>query len=505
MSDLEQLTQENIYYTFDTDCVRKRSNMSKSSDSYKFDNEHYDPIRLLKDIQTQSPKIHALLHNIEKVDKADMKRDGTQYKHFIFCDLKSGSYGAKLLASALIASGKIMGYSATRKDSEEGINAIKVSNQKVREDTPRPSDKLTIKRMPKFQDLDVWSEGEEESMKGGDHPDRNKKMYNKIMFRDEDELQKTKYDNFFLLSSVDVYDQSITVKDKKRILDTFNKRPENIHGENIRFIIMDSGFKEGIDLFDVRYVHIFEPSVNNADEKQVVGRSTRTCGQKGLEFHPTQGWPLHVFVYDLAIPEPLQRQFLGSKTAMELYMQSLNIDVRKIEFGNDLEQTVIFGSVDYELNRKIHSFKLSEYQIANQLYGGGPKLAPKIVIDPLKPVLVVGKGGQEIVLPSGQTVEGIQLQDMGFEKMRKYVHDYFRHCSWKDVKMENNCQDKKGDASKESIIEYTPTQRFVQEYFTPQCPVKGLLLWHSVGTGKTCSAIAAATSSFVPQGYTCLL
>jgi len=35
---------------------------------------------------------------------------------------------------------------------------------------------------------------------------------------------------------------------------------------------MDSGFKEGIDLFDIKYVHIFEHSVNSADQKQVIGR-----------------------------------------------------------------------------------------------------------------------------------------------------------------------------------------------------------------------------------------
>jgi hypothetical protein len=34
--------------------------------------------------------------------------------------------------------------------------------------------------------------------------------------------------------------------------------------------------------------------------------------------------------------------------------------------------------------------------------------------------------------------------------------------------------------------------------------VKGMLLWHSVGTGKTCSAIAAASKNFEPEGYTIL-
>ena len=72
--------------------------------------------------------------------------------------------------------------------------------------------------------------------------------------------------------------------------------------------------------------------------------------------------------------------------------------------------------------------------------------------------------------------------------------------------MENLCDDsivskKSGGAN---IIKYTPTQRFIKQYFTPQCPVKGMLLWHSTGTGKTCSAIAAASSTFAVQDYTIL-
>ena len=60
---------------------------------------------------------------------------------------------------------------------------------------------------------------------------------------------------------------------------------------------------------------------------------------------------------------------------------------------------------------------------------------------------------------------------------------------------------KRGGAT---IMNFTPTQDFVRNYFSPFAPVKGMLLYHSVGTGKTCSAIAAATTNFEPYGYTIL-
>ena len=45
------------------------------------------------------------------------------------------------------------------------------------------------------------------------------------------------------------------------------RRPDNVYGENIRIILMDGGYKEGIDLFDIKYVHIFEPTCNAGRSK----------------------------------------------------------------------------------------------------------------------------------------------------------------------------------------------------------------------------------------------
>ena len=59
-----------------------------------------------------------------------------------------------------------------------------------------------------------------------------------------------------------------------------------------------------------------------------------------------------------------------------------------------------------------------------------------------------------------------------------------------------------GGASR--IMELNPSQDFIRRFFTPESPYKGMLLNFSVGTGKTCSAVAVATSSFEQAGYTIL-
>lgn len=44
----------------------------------------------------------------------------------------------------------------------------------------------------------------------------------------------------------------------------------------------------------------------------------------------------------------------------------------------------------------------------------------------------------------------------------------------------------------EQEFELSPVQRFISRYLSPQCPYLGALLYHGVGVGKTCAAIATA-------------
>ena len=491
MDNLAETLMDDSFLTFDSDCVRKRSNWSKPAKIYKFDGRGFDKKALLNDIPSRSPKLDALLKKIAALDKSDLESDGILYKHFIFCDLKSATYGAKMLASALIASGYNLGYWAEGFDSESD------------EDSDSDSDSES-------------DDDDDDSIKGGET--KKKQAKPKIQFLTDNDLRSTKSKNFYLLSSVDVYNQPITVANKKRILQKFNERPDNIHGEQIRFIIMDSGFKEGIDLFDIKYVHVFEPPINTADQKQVIGRGTRTCGQKGLTFHPTKGWSLQVMIYDVEIPGLMRPAFLETASAFDLYLKSLNLDLRLFTFTEDLEKTAVYGSVDFELNKHIHNFSVSS--------GGtnepSKKKVPRLVVDRSLPPLIINTKQSNL----GELIMGEVSKTMSFQEMRAYISRSFGDLAWEPAKIENLCGtvDKKspestgvskntslkstGVSSKQSLksdlIKYTPTQEFVARYFSPQAPVKGLLLWHSVGTGKTCSAIAAATASFEPQQYTIL-
>jgi hypothetical protein len=450
---------------FDAECVKKRANWSKVKKEHNLVDYPGDPNVLLADIETHSPKLNVLLRKIKSLDESDMKEHGTHFKHMIFTDLKSNNYGVKIIASAMIANGMVLGYTATATDS-------------------------------------------------------GKKKFNKIQMLTDAQLQKTKGSNFYLMSSVTVFDQPISVATKKDILVRFNARPENVHGENVRFIVMDSGFKEGIDLFDIKYVHIFEPQSTVADQKQVIGRGTRTCGQKGLQFQPNIGWPLHVFVYDIIIPSELRGIMGNVESTFQLYMKSLNLDLRLFSFTSELERATIQASVDYDLNENIHNAGAAAPRTppagggTDYVYGGSTGGVRNVIVRDVSPI---------IVMPN---------ERMSYDDLRKRIRENFGQYKWDKVKMENLCKGDDvppnpptppttggyvygmgglrgasppvGGAAPASVITLTPTQNFLKHYFIPSNPIKGMLLWHSTGSGKTCSAIAAASNEFEKEGYTIL-
>jgi hypothetical protein len=494
IKNLETSIEENLLQKFDATCIKAKSNLGKNVRQYNFDYPTFSPKKLLNDAPLRSPKLVSLIAKIRELDKADMKNHGKLFKHFIFSDLKTGNVGTKLIASAMIANGYNLGYSAELK---EKYRYLLEKEESIQSDS----------------DSDSGSDSDDESIdqQGGAEIEPPKNIYEKIALLSDDQLKNSKNENFYLLCSSGVYDQSITVATKKEILRRFNQRPDNIQGENVRFIVMDSGYKEGIDLFDIKYIHIFEPTPIAADQKQIIGRGTRTCGQKGLEFHPTRGWPLKVFIYDLEIPDKLKYAFDGSQSGLELYLKAMNIDVRLLNFTHEVEKLSVFGSVDHELNRNVHLFSIPfdesvEEELpegAEFVYGGTvTKLRRTLRLRrDLPPIIVNSQNtGMEIVLPDGLELS-TEREPMNFEEMREHIRRNFSQYEWEPVKMENLCVEQKGGGR---VLQYTPTQDFVRHYFTPQNLLKGVLLYHSTGAGKTCSAIATATSTFEKQGYTIL-
>ena len=534
----------------EAECVRRVGNWSKIEAKHRFDKKTFNKVSMNDDMIQASPKMDILFQKIYQLDKQDMEKEGKVYKHMIYSDVKTLGYGAKILAAGFIANSYNPAYKG---------------------------------------DFNV----------------------------SENDLAKDPYSNFALLCSTPVYDKPITVRLKNSILQTFNSRPENIYGKNIRFLILDQGYKEGIDVFDLKYIHLFEPTITKADERQAIGRGTRMCGQRGLTFHQEKGWPLYVYRYNSILPNT--PEFRNMPTVHDLFLDLSGIDVRKMFFANELERMCILGAVDYELTKNVHSFNITGkkglYRLTPEiiselareprtirmkketitLYGreyekGQPirckegckgvihvptpfMLLVWIVIsndrspfyeknpkwylcremannytycdtlniawkDPLKFVDqhrdVIQNSLKEILqsrktyiikkhvhqmagmLPYDIRINlGVKVDiepvvqiphhsppphKLSFLEMRHHILSVFADCKWPKVSIENKCEMNGGA----NIVNFTPTQQFVMDYFRPSNPYKGMLLYQTVGTGKTCTAIATATNSFEKENYTIL-
>ena len=564
-------------------CMRKTANFSKITMTDKFDKTRFDVEQFRANLNESSPKILQLMNNIKELDKKDMENHGKNFKHFIFSDVKEGGYGARIIASAFVA----MGYNNI-------VHARKI------------------------------------------HGVQKPNLYVKL---EENSSKK----NFALLSSNSIYGATFSEKLKKQVLSLYNERPGNINGSKVRFIILDSGFKEGIDLFDVKYVHIFEPHMTIADLKQIVGRATRTCGQKGLEFLPNIGWPLYVYNYYLTIPESIKNTFTASK------FLSYNIEnpakdekdsdimiFKNVEKFNDAAMLYsefdkamhnlskqLFDlaptfSVDFYLTKNLHVIDDLNHQFMEKdfyLMGGAKKNVFNklnrhsryynidlikckgkcgsrtsndipISVDFMKRVYKKYNHSNKLVPKQKQrqffcqymlnednkfcrqlnhewsmryayvpeavekgtkksTKEKLEEMELeineddsatdkdydidydgtkspshaqkndkipsvkyNFLKMRDFIKSVYgsdKSYVWEPLKIENKCIPIPGEAPKKAYeIELNPTQKFVSTYFTPSSPYKGMLLWHSVGTGKTCTGIATASANFETKGYTIL-
>ena len=579
-------------------CMRKVANFGKINNYHKFDKSSFDVETLNeKNLNDVSPKMSQLLNNIIALDKQDKENHGKTFKHFIFSDVKDGGYGAKIIASSLIAA---------------GYNNI-----------------LKARKVKGVQKM---------------------KLYLNLANSDK---------NFGILASNSLYGSAINERLKRELLNLYNSRPDNINGEKLRFIIFDSGFKEGIDLFDVKYVHIFEPSMTIADLKQTIGRATRTCGQKGLDFQPGIGWPLYVYNYFLTIPESVNETFNVSKNLIENTPREKDEDIllfKNVEKFNDASmkysefdkamnnlsaQLYNLGpvlSVDYILTNNLHNVEDLNEELMNKdflLRGGAPKynsynkLLKKtntnskffnvksincqgncgktttydvpVSLDFMKRVYKKYGFSNKLIPKTNQRVffctflktnkkycdvlnkewalrfsfvpsiieknkkENIKKQllelelnfnpennklhntpvskensidndeddiykdyellnytgikqdkftskklnnKLAFNQMRNYIKSEYNtdKYKWKKIVIENKCISKtnKEKTSDKPRVEFNCTQNFIMDYFTPDSPYKGILAWHSVGTGKTCTGIATASSSFEKAGYTIL-
>lgn len=480
-----------------------------------------DSQKKLKDIYENSPKIKVLIETIKALDQDDMKNDKKLYKHYIFSGL-NGNGGINLIKKAL---------------------ALELDE-----------DRITY-----FTILDENGR-----------------------------------------SSVEV-------------LKEFNDHKTNPGGKKIRLIGLSKKFKEGIDLKDVKYAHIFEKPSTSTDLQQIIGRGTRFCGQMNMEFP----WNLDVFIYRLSIPSSIRKTYKHNRTGeiinlnkdflddvaqeyrsdLDKYIQHIskyahymavdfsltqdyipigkNVqkisisgaydDLQPLEFtqyGEDKQKKITSQNFDFIKNRRkvdddeeeeetkalIKAAKnlmgTKNFQFDDDIYQAiyDEEKEDKALIKASKNVMgrknfkfdddiqrALEEDGKQKVNYLANALTHLSLKNntasyngnLGSYKdgssslsfspallsssfsrnFHKSILQKYGKLRWKKPDRFPKCEAKK----EPFIAKLNMTQEFLIRYFTPESSLKGMLVWHSVGSGKTCTAIGLASSYYEEQNWRIIL
>lgn len=84
-------------------------------------------------------------------------------------------------------------------------------------------------------------------------------------------------------------------KNLKKLVTMFNST-ENKQAKKIQLFLASQGFNEGVDLRGVRHIHIFDPLISIASEKQTIGRAARLCSHSDLSLQDGE-WTVKVHRY----------------------------------------------------------------------------------------------------------------------------------------------------------------------------------------------------------------
>lgn len=121
----------------------------------------------------------------------------------------------------------------------------------------------------------------------------------------------------------------------KLLLKFFN-HPNNKYGEYVHAMLASQSFNEGIDLKAVRHIHIFEPLVTMASDKQTLGRAARFCSHGDLDRDKNE-WTVDIHRYMSATPLKVR---VNQTNTAPVTQASLEPTAQESKWLTDLQDTI---------------------------------------------------------------------------------------------------------------------------------------------------------------------
>lgn len=140
-------------------------------------------------------------------------------------------------------------------------------------------------------------------------------------------------------------------EDRTEIIKRFNSK-NNKNGDDINLMLLSGAGAEGLDLKNVRSIHIMEPYWNYARIKQIIGRAVRTYSH--IDFKDPKDRTVHPYIYlsdypkDFVFKPTKTKKFPEETTDVHLYHKS----IKGKRLINKMYASMIEASIDCSLHIK---------------------------------------------------------------------------------------------------------------------------------------------------------
>lgn len=153
------------------------------------------------------------------------------------------------------------------------------------------------------------------------------------------------------------YHGGISREARKQMKDIYNQ-PDNKYGSLIKLIMISPSGTEGINLENVRQLHLFEPYWNEVRMTQMIGRAIRQCSHKQL---PMNERKVEVFRYKVYKHEKTVKDIIHE--AKEYNETADKVNKKRINISTDTSDFII-ESISRKKNNLNESFLLLLKQVA---------------------------------------------------------------------------------------------------------------------------------------------
>ena len=257
------------------ECLEKLMLWNDKVREYNYTGANFDPKVLLKRLPHISSNMNTMIKNIDKIDKIDKIKHKKTFKHVIY--VEKPKY-LMLLLNVLVAKDYNIGLGMTKKTQSTG-RVINTMDIKLKEYPKNKNKNIALFTQARINGRNIGKNLIKKQRDLFNNRENEKKIITKPQeLDDEKKIDKKFYFNL-----------------QKNIAPL---KKTNIHGEQVRFALIDRNFLEGISFFDAKYLHILTLPESEDEMDQLVGRVTRFCGHTGLPFKKDVGWNINIIAYE---------------------------------------------------------------------------------------------------------------------------------------------------------------------------------------------------------------